>query len=316
MSFNLPVRVVRATWIPLFIIGCGLFILHRADSEFSGFVPPQLHKPHYIMLGMFAQCVVWISLAAGWQSLVQRTGGENYLRLKSAFWHLALFSVGKYLPGKVWGFLARGSSMAREGINTGASLGASILEQIIVFHSGYIVLAATSIALLPIYPWLILMIVAILSLFTVQNIYAIALKALYFGLSKLLKLVRFDSMQHKTRKPELKVLWLYVLVWLGHGAIFLCLFLATSESGIHLSVQLIALFFLANTVGMLAGFVAFFAPAGFGVREAGAALVLSSSMSINEAILLAALMRVWSISSDVFLLLLALGVRNSRMRGV
>jgi uncharacterized membrane protein YbhN (UPF0104 family) len=70
----------------------------------------------------------------------------------------------------------------------------------------------------------------------------------------------------------------------------------------------------ANAAGWLAGFFAIGVPGGIGVREAGAALLLSPIMPWQEAALAAALWRVLQIVAELVSLLPWLFLRDTGSR--
>ena len=65
-----------------------------------------------------------------------------------------------------------------------------------------------------------------------------------------------------------------------------------------MTAERIAALVLANTAGIVVGFFAFFVPAGIGVREAVATIVLGAFTPLREALLAAIAYRAWIVLFD------------------
>ncbi len=89
----------------------------------------------------------------------------------------------------------------------------------------------------------------------------------------------------------------YVLVWslLTLTFILVC----ASLAHIDLTMTNVTLMLLSLTAGYLAGFIAVFAPGGVGVREGVGAALLTSIVTLEEAVLLMLLFRVWTVAWEL-----------------
>lgn len=255
---------------------------------------PRLVYPLLLVPAILAQAGVWLWLVAGWRQLVRvRLGRESLLG--SALVQFALFSFGKYLPGKVWGAAARAVDMRRDGVETAESVDLTIFEQYLVLHSALILCCLLVPLVIPGY-WAWLLALA-----------AVATAPLGAGVVDLV-LPRLLSLLNKADVPRrhtvgpavvLGLLGRYAMAWALHGIVLVMLFAALSEGLAGLDPRTISLLVLGNTIGMVAGFAAVFAPAGLGVREAAMAAVLATGMSVPEAISLSVAMRLWTVATDI-----------------
>ena len=97
--------------------------------------------------------------------------------------------------------------------------------------------------------------------------------------------------------PVMKFSAGYAFQWLFLAGAFT--FVCTSIISVELSPENVAVFVLSLTAGFLAGFLALFAPGGVGVREGVGAAILASVVSLEEALLLMLLFRVWVVAAEL-----------------
>ena len=67
------------------------------------------------------------------------------------------------------------------------------------------------------------------------------------------------------------------------------------------TLELVAALVIANTIGIVVGFAAIFAPAGLGVREAVTTAVLLPYIPLEQAAILSISFRLWTTASDALL---------------
>ena len=77
------------------------------------------------------------------------------------------------------------------------------------------------------------------------------------------------------------------------------MFFCNAIINIDLNATNIAIFTLRLTAGYLAGYLAIFAPGGGGVREGVGAAFLSTIVTLEEAVLLMLLFRVWVVLAEL-----------------
>lgn len=287
---------IRRYWVLLFVaVSLPLAILYLDDlfRQASGSI--QLDGS-WLLVAAVVQFAVWVSLALGWRETVACCASIR-ISQRDAFAHLGLFTLGKYLPGKVWGALARGTRLGQAGSTVGGAAQATLVEQVLVFHS-----AAALCALLG--AWVLegawrlpLMAVALLLLFA-------GLPVGRAGVSAARKILALLRPQLTTvQSPALpavaymRLFAIYALAWFLHGLVLVSI--AAAFLGHQPDMRLVASMVFANSAAMLIGFAAVFAPAGIGVRDATLATLLSVSMPLADAALLAIVARMFSVCADL-----------------
>lgn len=285
-------QAIRSAWVPIFLVACAVFVWSYADTLYEHLRALRPVAPGWLLLALLLQASVWFALAAGWREVVHSRTGIRY-PVRNALIHLAFFSLGKYLPGKVWGAAARALNMGREGVSGTDSLEATLHEQFLVLHSAGIV----SLVLLPLVhpgwvPWL----AAAMAVASAP----IGGRLVHASLPWLTRLLKQDS-KPLHRLPMGRAAALvgqYALAWLLHGAVLVTIYASLFGGLSAIDGPMFGLLVLGNTVGMVAGFAAVFAPAGLGVREAMITAVLAQGMPLPEAAALSIAMRLWTVATD------------------
>ncbi|MFK5969751.1 MAG: hypothetical protein QM487_06475 [Candidatus Marithrix sp.] len=208
-------------------------------------------------------------------------------------------SVGKYIPGKIWGMIARGTQLKELGIDVKKIFVISIQEQILLIHASVIVSSISIIFLIETNWTCLLMIVILLSGFIGKYIQQFLI-AVYNFLMNYLKKNVLEVKEIITQQNYLRLLIFYMMIWILSGWIFsgiYFIFITQNELNLTIIVWMI----LANTIGITVGFFALFAPAGIGVRESISSIVLSQVMPLEQAIFLSLLFRFWAVLTELSL---------------
>lgn len=311
MKANTFIRFARRFWIPLFLLGCIGFLALRTDDLLVSFKISAPRQPGFLVLALVFQALSWLGLALGWKQLLARRLGKQ-ASLTATLSHLALLSLGKYVPGKVWGMIARGASLTRLGIGTESAVDVTTLEQAIVLHSAAIVSAAFCILVFPGWLGIGLGMMVALSVVYGPSIINLGLSVLS-GITSRLAVPSASTLKVTIDTRTYAGLMLrYSAAWLLHGLAFVAVYLALH--GMPLDASTVGLLIFANTVGMLVGFIAIFAPAGIGVREAAITGLLASHIGMGEAVVLSIAMRLWTVVTDLAFggLAILLGRRGAR----
>ena len=296
MTQPTTLKWLRRLWTPLFLLASFAFLYPHAESLASSLVSVRLQEPWHVLSAIVAQTLSWTLLALGWQALLAIRLGRS-IPTTFALGHLALLSLGKYIPGKLWGMIARGSRLGRIGIQAGEAVDATALEQVLVLHSAAIISAIFLLAAIP-GPWsLLLSLLAVASILFAPLAVGIALSAL----SRLASYMRAGA----GNSPRLAMgtrdyatlLGRYSLAWLAHGLALVAI-LASLRGEIP-DLPTCGLLVFANTAAMVVGFAAIFAPAGLGVRETTLAGLLSLQLGMEDAIILSIAMRLWTVLTDL-----------------
>lgn len=215
--------------------------------------------------------------------------------------HIGITLVGKYLPGKVWGLLGRSYLLTRKGVTTQEAAELLLADQFLTFYSGLLI-GAIALVLVINYPaGLLLLLVGIVSIPAVLNSYARIM-------GWLLQIGRrlFTKLAEKTSSyspPEnFHSLGLPFLVYLTHWLVIssvLCVLFLPSISGDVLVNSLLVI--AAIPLGMLAGFLALWAPGGIGVREAVITGILAINLDLEIAASIAITYRLICIANDLLM---------------
>lgn len=287
--------VVRKLWVPAFVAACAAYLLLNADTLLRNNPVPEPTHPQWLLLALATQVGVWLLLASGWQRVVRERLGRSY-PLSGALVQFALFSFGKYLPGKVWGAAARAVNMGRQGVNAAESVEATLHEQLLVLHSAAILSSLLLPLLLPGWlPWAFAA-AAVASAAFGGKLFDWILPTVYRVLGQAQGMATRKS---TSMAKGSMLVGHYAAAWMIHGAVLVMLHIALFGGIAELDGRTAGLLVLGNTVGMVAGFVAIFAPAGLGVREVAMAAVLASGMPLAEAVTLSLAMRLWTVATDL-----------------
>lgn len=212
-----------------------------------------------------------------------------------AYLQMVSVAVGKYVPGKIWGIVARTGQLSKIGVSAQMSLVSSVMEQLVAFLGGGIVLVAAAFFVFPDYTLLV----------------ALAGAALLATLVALTRRVPEITrwLQHRQGISEetppvvddgigywLRFSLAHAVLWLVSGVVLCIIYF--SLFGATVTVQGVAALILANTIGFIVGFLAVFAPGGLGVREATTVAILAPFFPMREVLIAAIAMRAWIVLFD------------------
>ncbi|MGI9271391.1 MAG: lysylphosphatidylglycerol synthase domain-containing protein [Woeseiaceae bacterium] len=229
-----------------------------------------------------------------WRRLVRALTATR-TRFMQAYLQVAVITVGKYVPGKIWGFVARAGQMHREQVPLQKSIESGVVEQILVLAGSAIVSTGAAIVAFPESAVL----VAILG----ATVLAAAIVATVNvpGLTRWIMRKRGQDVSDTGGQDYhwiglLRFSVGYAFLWLISGVILAIIYFALFD--VVVSAEKIAALILANTVGFVAGFFALFAPGGIGVREAVTTAALTPFLPMHEALLAAVAFRAWLVLFD------------------
>ena len=205
-----------------------------------------------------------------------------------AYLHMASVAAGKYVPGKVWGVVARTGQLHRAGVSTGMSIASTVIEQLLVFFGGGFVMICVAFFVFP--EWS----------FEIFALGAVLLSGLAFLSRYVPEISTWAQRRLGASDRSLPVVsmglrrwvqfsFLHAAVWLVSGATLCVIFFFLFD--VAVTAQRVAALVLANTIGFIVGFLAIFAPGGIGVREATTVAVLTPFFSVGEALLAAVVLR-------------------------
>lgn len=313
---RIPVaKVLRRYWLAAFILASLVYVVIYISHE-----AVRLNRTPRFSGGAFAvtalvQFLFWLLASALWQRLVNHSA-RRAIGLFESFSQLCLVNLGKYLPGKVWGMVARGSRLReRNGMPVEHVVRSTALEQFFLLYAAGIVvllgglpfLATTSIWLAMVPGGLAIAMVVPVSRLMLRIVGWLSDRLVRFHVTRPL-LMRVGSVDHYL------YLFGYLGIWLLLGSILYGLMISFFPLPPSLTLYLAAV--IAATAGYVAGFLAVFAPGGVGVREAVGSAVLATVMPVSDALLVSLVFRLWTVGVEglagVSVLLLSRRIRSTR----
>lgn len=252
----------------------------------------------YLMLSIGMHLVTFLLFSKVWSILILRMG--HRVSLVQAFRLAYISNLTRYLPGKFWPVFGMTYLAKTLGIRESVAVASWAIALMYTIPSSFataLVVAQFSVhdmmgvafANRDTY-WVVVAVVAVASavLLFLPNL-SIAV------FNRLLRLIRRPMIECSIDRPTAFIVYFgYSICWLAYGVAFWLLTTAT-VSGVSVSVvDCVSAFVLAYQIGYLA----FFAPGGFGVRE----LVLTHLMDLSigsAAIGVAVICRVWNLTVEL-----------------
>lgn len=276
-----------------------VFAIAIAITYFDVLQLPGEIDPRYLILVVLLQIIYWCLSSYSWQRVLLQTTGVK-MPLKDCFSQNALLLVGKYIPGKIWGMVARVHQLKKFGIEVNSSLHATYLEQLNSLHVGLIFgVICWVMAIGYELRWVV-------SVFSISSLFVVPIwhETIFRYLFKIIP----EKWRHRFQvytviempvRDYLLLACLYFLEWFLAGiiAVFIFIVMIGGLPSLNFAWLLIG----SNAVSMVAGFIAVFAPAGIGVREIVNGDILLSALTITEIAGLVILLRCWSVCSDIIL---------------
>lgn len=290
---------IKASWTTAFVLFGIIFVVQYVYTDLDH-IGPSLHlSPTPLAVTLVLHSGFWLFSSLYWKYLI-RVMTKGNISVKQSFSQFVLLSIGKYLPGKVWGMIARGAQLKRSGINAMEVVTATFYEQLIVLHSAAILSSMLFAVLRPTWwAWLLALaavgspaLVAVLPKFGIKIYTSIARK------------IGSDQGAHLPRPITVSryvvLVHVYSIAWIINGLVLAGIYATFFQEAVF-STDIVLALILANTVSIAAGFLAIFAPGGIGVREAVNSSILSYVMPLKDAVLLNIFFRLWLTATDVLL---------------
>ena len=287
-------RVIEKTWLATFIVVALVFVISYFRGEADKLARILDADLRVLGWAVIAQVAYFFATVLTWQKTLLYVNGRT-VTLRESLSQILVVNFGKYIPGKVWGMAARGKRLAEAGYDMAQITRASYVEQILLLLTGCaLALLAAAVAFdNPLY-WLGFAL-AILAIALFRHGDKLVGKLANI-MPRAARLLRFLEVRISTLSI-LKLSLGFVFEWLFLSAAFI--FVCTSFVSVELDTASAAVFVLSLTAGFLAGFLALFAPGGVGVREGVGAIFLSSLVTLEEAVLLMLLFRVWVVATEL-----------------
>lgn len=287
-------RLVLKIYFVVALIGITVVLV----SEYNLAVLPDRYHWRYMLPLCVAVLSFWLTIAFAWKWNLSVTAGVS-IPLASAFRHAAMLLLGKYLPGKIWGVLARGQdAMINQRLAGSNVYAATYLEQLISIHAGLVVGVATLTLLVPdLALRAVLWIVVVLSVFIIPFVHKFIkdltperFRRRYVFLQTMMSKVTLSTPDYT------RLTCVYLLEWVAMGLVLvLVVALVTGEVPPRIDAFL---YLGVNSLAMIAGFLALFAPGGIGVREGVIVALISPRLGLETALMISVTMRLVTVAAD------------------
>lgn len=211
-----------------------------------------------------------------------------------------LSRIARYIPGKVWQFVAVGQ------LSAGSGSPARVIVSSLVVHTGFILLSGVvtgAVILAEHIPGVPSGGVLAIAGASILALIASHPRVINLGLALLSKVTRRPTFTWTGRwHDSLELMLLSLVNWLLQGVAFYLF----ADSIVELGVSDILPLTGMNAFAFVAGYVAFVAPAGAGVREATMASLLRGILPSGAAAVVAIASRLWMIMAELLAVALVL----------
>ena len=256
----------------------------------------EIRSAPYLLAAVIIHVLFWITLSYGWRRILGLHHHDRPSFLE-CFIQVSIVNIGKYMPGKVWGMLARGKYLNDKNFGVDNIVRSTYIEQLTFIHAAIILSALLFAALKPSPVSIALALALLPSIYLFVRYQGSLLILLSRIAGKALGSRQINTSSIVSYREYSVLLLIYCLIWLLSGMVFS--FLSFAFLNMEGALALVVLLIFVNTVSILSGFLAFFSPGGLGVREVIGASMLSTAMTLGDAVILVTLYRAWLIAADI-----------------
>ncbi len=287
-------RIFAKIWLVTFVIlalGFAFSYFKTNRSDISRILDADLRV---LAIAAAAQVFYFIATVLTWQNVLISTT-QKTVKFWEGLSHILLVNFGKYIPGKIWGLAARGTRLRELGYSLNDVVRSSIVEQFLLIACGiWLALLGATVAFdNPIFLLFLLLLTPIIFLYRHGSNLMRKVTSRYPGLAAIERLFDMNIRTARLFGLSTGFIWIWLLLTITFA------FFCQSIFPVAPTIANFATLLLALTASFLAGFAAIFAPGGFGVREGVGAAILSSLVTLEEAVLLMLLFRVWVIAWEL-----------------
>lgn len=259
----------------------------------------KIHSYEPLAYSLFLQLVIIIFSAEAWLYSLNNNKGSLYRYELKTFMISGLFNACKYIPGKIWGILIRGT-LIKMHTSGEVKVKNTLVDQLAMLHAGLFVLLLTVCLEVN---FLMFMVMSILFLLSIKSINPL-LRFLKFFLfkSKLRILMLIGRHCPDECEGYFGVVFRFIIIWLLLAAsLGFCIYVINENLAFDFSMVV-----KVTVVSYFAGFIVFFMPGGIGVRDGVLYLLLQGSANSSDMLLVALLHRIVVTIADILLALPAL----------
>ncbi len=251
-------------------------------------------QPAWLFFSIIILIIVYLMSAYGWILIIRMIGVRVDFTKGVSIFFLSMF--GRYIPGGIWSALSRIYLCRLEGISDSRSSMSILLEQAYPVVSAGIIFAGSLFfwsdtgAIIRLLPALVLLPLVIIFLHPRPFLWVVNPILSRLGRGTIKISLHWNSM--------LILTGYYILCWILSGTAFYFFI----RSFYPLDLYYIPILSGIYALSFLTGYLAFFTPAGLGVREGILTLLLSLFIPTPVAIGISLLSRLWLIGIEFVIL--------------
>jgi len=250
----------------LLIIGVIYVVFSLTKIDWESLKGIQIIMPALLTAISF-QFLCSIIVVYTWQQCVVSSGFKKY-RLLDSFRQYGYASIGKYVPGKLFGLIGRGALVHSQSKSLNVSVSSALKEQLALLHSGVSLCALFFLVNYSYYLWGGgLFCIVILSVIYMDKILSLSYLS-RFSVTK-----GFSELQWS---GYTKIYLLLSIVWiLSAYSVYFCTNAVQPQSEFTV-LQAV----YVTSAAYIVGFIAIFIPGGLGVREGMFVLLLTPQFGV------------------------------------
>ena len=263
------------------------------------YIVPEISNYYFLGISFLCLYMGFYAQALSWK-VALKSHGLKVSRRDALISHgLPVFA--KYIPGKIWVILGRASYLSKDKSDLKTKSFISFKEQVIYLWAGFLVSAVPTLIFYGFGQWIsllvLLIIIGLTLLLFVQKVHNWILRHANRILKKEVEIPLLKFQQ------SLPMIGAVMCVWMSWTAGFYSFMLAFSN-------EITPVMMFAFPLSVCFGLIAIILPAGLGLREGIIVGYLTlAGLEIESATTIAFVNRLWFISGEVFIFLLAFFVR-------
>jgi len=262
----------------------------------------QYQQQFNIMYMLVAVGLLWLALAS--HVILMQLIFADLAGVKISFWKMFrifnLANLGRYLPGKLWSVMGMYYFTGEYGVSKKNTTLAVIANEIGFKGAGlllgvcYLLFSNSFQGYLP-----------VLTLLLIASLMALHPGIIGRVINFVLKLLKKEQLEISFRYLTILKLFLYsILLWLIYSLAFYVLVRSITSIELRNPFKFAAILPLSWTIG----YIALFAPGGFGVREGMLVLLLGEMLPPEIALAIAVVQRLWFLLVEGANALIALAI--------
>ena len=265
-------------------------------------------SPVQFSISLFPLVLSYFFIPAMWCGILVSFGIS--LPYRKAFCIQYLAHLGKYIPGKIWAYLAQSYLASQAHVSLAETLCSNAILMCLLSFSSLFVFAASFLAWNT-FTFLTRLVLVVLSFFLIYLLFRMRLLETIFNLL----LERFTGIHNTLHCESLYYKNIFIassLEWFTFTIGLYCMIKSFYPIDMLQSIIIVGTF----SISWLVGYYAFLSPGGLGIQEGIQVYLLTFFFPAPISIVIALTSRLWLTIGDVliFLLALALTIHDNRLQ--